>query len=186
MPIRVVCLACGKKFSVADQHAGKRGKCPACSAKITVPTRDADEAEPPQDFEISAPPDMDVDALLSPDELNPPVDVAVSVDPPPPLIAAKRPAPHASDVDEPWYIWCLEVYARVLFVLFGLASLFAVLAGVVKMIQSSQPYGSASDLWSGVYIAGAGVLVGLPTLIGSAGAFLLVNLARDVRLMRRV
>ena len=36
MPIQVAC-ECGKRFAVADQHAGKKGKCPACGRVIQVP-----------------------------------------------------------------------------------------------------------------------------------------------------
>lgn len=36
MPISVDCL-CGNRFRVADQHAGKKGKCPACGKAVLVP-----------------------------------------------------------------------------------------------------------------------------------------------------
>jgi hypothetical protein len=39
MPIAVRC-ACGRKFKVADEHAGKRGQCPACGKKLVVPMPD--------------------------------------------------------------------------------------------------------------------------------------------------
>jgi len=37
MPIVVACGACGKKYSVGDHLAGKRGKCKACGAVFSVP-----------------------------------------------------------------------------------------------------------------------------------------------------
>jgi hypothetical protein len=37
MPIEVQCT-CGRKCSVAAQHAGKRAKCPACGAVMVVPS----------------------------------------------------------------------------------------------------------------------------------------------------
>ncbi len=39
MPITFDC-ACGKTLRVPDTHAGKRAKCPACSAVVTVPEPD--------------------------------------------------------------------------------------------------------------------------------------------------
>ncbi|MBA4064131.1 MAG: hypothetical protein C0501_10540 [Isosphaera sp.] len=44
MPIAFAC-DCGRAFSVADAHAGKRTKCPACGAALTVPAAPADEDE---------------------------------------------------------------------------------------------------------------------------------------------
>jgi len=37
MAIQVTCPGCLKRFSVADQHAGKEGPCPACKKTITIP-----------------------------------------------------------------------------------------------------------------------------------------------------
>ncbi|MEN1679403.1 MAG: hypothetical protein AAGJ46_07400 [Planctomycetota bacterium] len=37
MAINVVCPSCHKRFSVADEHAGKTGPCPACKGQITIP-----------------------------------------------------------------------------------------------------------------------------------------------------
>jgi hypothetical protein len=51
MPITISC-PCGKKLRVADEHAGKRVKCPACQAVSTVP---APESEPEPEFEIIEP-----------------------------------------------------------------------------------------------------------------------------------
>ncbi|MGD0461995.1 MAG: hypothetical protein ABSB74_05870 [Tepidisphaeraceae bacterium] len=42
MSIEVSC-ECGKRFSVGDQYAGKRGRCKACGRVVTVPA-----AEPPE------------------------------------------------------------------------------------------------------------------------------------------
>jgi hypothetical protein len=42
MSIEVSC-ECGKRFSVGDQYAGKRGRCKACGAFVTVPAA----TEPP-------------------------------------------------------------------------------------------------------------------------------------------
>lgn len=45
MAILVRC-SCGKSFSVKDEYAGKRGRCPSCQKVVTVPAAD-DEAEIP-------------------------------------------------------------------------------------------------------------------------------------------
>ena len=37
--IRFVCEHCGRRFSVADTHAGKKGKCPHCKRVLRVPAR---------------------------------------------------------------------------------------------------------------------------------------------------
>ncbi|MEM9185154.1 MAG: hypothetical protein AAGB00_01505 [Planctomycetota bacterium] len=37
MPINVVCPGCHKRFSVGEQHAGKRGPCPECKTLIDIP-----------------------------------------------------------------------------------------------------------------------------------------------------
>ena len=42
MAIHVTCPSCLKRFTVADEHAGKTGPCPSCKKPITIPK--ADEA----------------------------------------------------------------------------------------------------------------------------------------------
>lgn len=37
MPIDVTCAGCGKTLRVADEHAGKRARCPECQQEFTVP-----------------------------------------------------------------------------------------------------------------------------------------------------
>lgn len=37
MAIQVTCPGCLKRFSVADEHAGKQGPCPNCQKTITIP-----------------------------------------------------------------------------------------------------------------------------------------------------
>ncbi len=55
MPITVTCPGCLKRFSVADQHAGKQGPCPHCKELIKIPKPDdqvvihAPEDEGPKD-----------------------------------------------------------------------------------------------------------------------------------------
>jgi hypothetical protein len=43
--ISVECPGCGKRFTVAAQHAGKRGKCKACGTMVTIPASSAPAAE---------------------------------------------------------------------------------------------------------------------------------------------
>lgn len=40
MVIRFECEHCGKRMQVDDQLAGKRGKCPQCNERLTVPEYD--------------------------------------------------------------------------------------------------------------------------------------------------
>ena len=40
MPIETTCHACGKLLRVADEHAGKVARCPACQTVYSVPGRD--------------------------------------------------------------------------------------------------------------------------------------------------
>lgn len=37
MAIETICSGCGQKLAVADEHAGKRARCPACGQIYTVP-----------------------------------------------------------------------------------------------------------------------------------------------------
>lgn len=37
MGIRFLCDACGKKLNIKEDLAGKRGRCPKCNAKISIP-----------------------------------------------------------------------------------------------------------------------------------------------------
>lgn len=43
MTITFHCSHCGKKIEAKDKDAGKRGTCPGCHNKISVPNPDADE-----------------------------------------------------------------------------------------------------------------------------------------------
>lgn len=40
MAINVTCPSCLKRFTVADEHAGKTGPCPSCKKPITIPKLD--------------------------------------------------------------------------------------------------------------------------------------------------
>src|SRR5438067_4672369 len=54
MPITLNC-ACGKTLRVADEHAGKRVKCPACAAVLTAARAGAAADGPPPPPAASAP-----------------------------------------------------------------------------------------------------------------------------------
>ena len=57
MAISVSCK-CGKRFRVADQHAGKKGKCPSCGNGVTIPLASAEEVAvilPAPDFTAASP-----------------------------------------------------------------------------------------------------------------------------------
>src|SRR5437870_4698275 len=40
MPIRVTCPACRRTFRVADEYAGRRGRCAHCEEPVRVPDED--------------------------------------------------------------------------------------------------------------------------------------------------
>jgi hypothetical protein len=58
MPITLSC-PCGKTLRVADEHAGKRVKCPVCTAVLTAP-----KAEPEPQFEVIE--EQPANALVAP------------------------------------------------------------------------------------------------------------------------
>lgn len=86
MPIAFAC-ECGKSFSVGDEHAGKRTKCPKCGAALTVPTPTAPEMSD-EDKAFAALED-------APDYPRPAPRYEPSYDPPPrgPAIPAAAAAP---------------------------------------------------------------------------------------------
>jgi hypothetical protein len=46
MPIELTCPGCGKQLRLADEHAGKSGRCPACQATFQIPTASEQAATP--------------------------------------------------------------------------------------------------------------------------------------------
>lgn len=93
MPIAFAC-ECGKSFSVGDEHAGKRTKCPKCGAALTVPTpgapelSDEDKAfaaleDAPDDPRPASRPASSYDPPAAPVR-GPKIPGAVAQDPPPP------------------------------------------------------------------------------------------------------
>ena len=44
MTIECQCF-CGARYSVTDEHAGKRGQCPKCGNLIMIPTGRSEDAE---------------------------------------------------------------------------------------------------------------------------------------------
>jgi hypothetical protein len=49
MKIRVTCASCGKQYEVDGAFAGKRGKCAACGARMTIPGEDHAASSPPSE-----------------------------------------------------------------------------------------------------------------------------------------
>ena len=90
---------CGKGFTVADEFAGKRTKCPACGAGLTVPAPAAPESEPLSDEDkafraLEDAPDAEPTAA-PPRRNSPPADPPPSrpTSPPPAPIPAKKRGP---------------------------------------------------------------------------------------------
>jgi len=54
MPIELNCPGCGKQLRLADEHAGKAGRCPACQATFQIPTA-SQQQMPPSPFGGVAP-----------------------------------------------------------------------------------------------------------------------------------
>ena len=55
--IRFACPGCSSTFTVADEKAGKTGKCPKCHIQFTIPQRyDAESDQPPPMTTVEAPP----------------------------------------------------------------------------------------------------------------------------------
>ena len=53
--IRFECKNCGRTIKVADEHAGKKGKCPDCKNIVVVPPRSADKPVSQMQFEPPLP-----------------------------------------------------------------------------------------------------------------------------------
>jgi len=65
--IRFLCGQCGRKLTVADAHAGRRGKCPHCGHAVHIPQ--PGEAQPvkppcPEDLELAPAPSQRDHAFL--------------------------------------------------------------------------------------------------------------------------
>jgi hypothetical protein len=69
MPITFSC-ACGKILRVADEHAGRRVKCPACNSVRSAPTADP-SAEPDPVFEVVETPQAQPTARAAPSATTP-------------------------------------------------------------------------------------------------------------------
>jgi hypothetical protein len=59
MPVTFSC-ACGKTLRIADEHAGKRVKCPACQAISTVPAPLPPPPPPPPPPPVEPEPEFEI------------------------------------------------------------------------------------------------------------------------------
>ncbi len=50
MGIRFACHECGKRLNIKSELAGRRGVCPACSAKMRIPLSDAETSTPVEEI----------------------------------------------------------------------------------------------------------------------------------------
>jgi hypothetical protein len=55
MPIKVVCPSCGRTLNARDEHAGRKLKCPACAAAVSVPAAAPDAPQELDDLVESEP-----------------------------------------------------------------------------------------------------------------------------------
>jgi hypothetical protein len=51
MKIPVTCASCGKRYEVDDAYAGKRGKCAACGARMTIPGEEHSASSEPSELD---------------------------------------------------------------------------------------------------------------------------------------
>lgn len=47
MPIRVVCIVCGKSITVPDHYAGRKGRCGGCNSVVVIPSATTPPISPP-------------------------------------------------------------------------------------------------------------------------------------------
>ncbi|HEX4613405.1 MAG TPA: hypothetical protein VH092_34805 [Urbifossiella sp.] len=93
MSIQVVC-GCGKRLRVGDEAVGKRVRCPACQAVLTVPTAEAPAPPPPPP---AAPLDLDDEPEPRPGRRPNAAAAEPSVDRPEDRPARTRPRPGEPD-----------------------------------------------------------------------------------------
>src|SRR5690606_36309341 len=77
MAIQVTCSACQYHFAVPDAYAGKRGKCPKCSAVIVAPAAESPTAAAP----APAPPRPAAPPVRKPAAAAPPARMAPATPP---------------------------------------------------------------------------------------------------------
>jgi len=61
MSIEIGCTGCGQTLRVADEHAGKKARCPACGTIVQVPEAGAAPLEPVTESPFSVSPQPAVD-----------------------------------------------------------------------------------------------------------------------------
>jgi hypothetical protein len=69
--ISIDCPGCGKRFSVAAQHAGRKGKCKSCGTGMVIPAPQAQEEDV---YDIAG------------DDSSPPAQIAVAAETPAPVV----------------------------------------------------------------------------------------------------
>lgn len=119
--IRVTCSGCDKAFNVSDHAAGRKGRCKACGAVLTVPqVATADEIEGWLGKPV-------LDAIEDDDQADEPIRAAVAVATPPPLPTAPV-AVTAVVAGEPpavnrlrWIPWTVAAVLAVVVLVMGLA-----------------------------------------------------------------
>src|SRR5436853_1809910 len=81
--MNLVCPHCQKLVTVPDENAGQMASCPACKEKFVVPS-------------------LAQTSVLPPMQLDLPVDISLTPEPPPAESAKLQPATHAEH-EEPFY-----------------------------------------------------------------------------------
>jgi hypothetical protein len=66
MKIPVTCASCGKRYEVDDAYAGKRGKCAACGARMTIPGEEHSASSEPDAYQLDAAHDSEDATFFTP------------------------------------------------------------------------------------------------------------------------
>ena len=201
MTIDVTCQ-CGRVLHAPPSAAGKKGRCKACGASITIPppVEDPDDdsalfalADPNQDNAGEPPsPDAFFAAIAekTPEDVGPPPLPPIVVNPPQAQPSRNSdPTPDPKAPPEPWYYIFLVGYATWTMGLGLLACgglFFVGLILLLSVLSANAPPDQATDpkTYVGLTLMGFGVAGIVPVLLATAPVLLAVDAARHIRAMR--
>lgn len=192
MAIAITCPSCKHSGRVPDTAVGRKIRCPKCGTPFLIEADGAAPLTPPPAPSVPEPPPLpppQQQPLPSAFDLPPEPEPPATIEPPPPApapIDAPPAAPPA--VSLPWYYDFLETYTRV-----------ATIAGITMACIWLLVY---VGVWTMGLVAsgGQGILIALPMLVvalivfaavilgillAAALIFLLVDMGRNLRDMRR-
>lgn len=179
MPIAVICSQCQKNFRVADNFAGKQGRCPQCNFVLIVPNPDTRGAKPFGDStEPPVPPPSSRDRFDEPPRRRPERNVRDDDDLPP--RPPRRPDREQDryredDYDAPpprdrgQLSWRIVGLGRHLLIYESILSLVGrgcfLLIAILSLTLLSDPYSRRAGPSSIYYVL---VLIGFTTILASS------------------